>query len=670
LVCGVLCLLTFYAKGGGRLETMTATEMGLTIGGGVLFAASVLTLPARQRRYGSWTLGLMLALTALTALSIAWSVAPDDSWRDASRMLAYSAVLAGSIALVRLFASRWTAILAGITLAATVVCAYGLVTKVFPSGLPANAPARLQEPFGYWNALGLTAAMGVIGCMWLGARRRGHALLSAMAYPACGVLLLTLLLAYSRGALVALAGGAVLWLAIVPLRLRGAAVLLTGMVGAGVVAGWDFSQSALSDENVALAQRTAAGHELGALALVMVVVLALAGIALTFFTSRQAPSPRTRRRAGIVLWALVGLAVLALVAGLAHSHRGLTGSVSHAVSALTNPNAKPPPNTPGRLTAVASVRARYWQEALQIFSAHPALGAGAEGYATARLRYRKETLVVTHAHGFIVQTLADLGIVGLLIALALLGSWIFEARRPTRPLNRPPGTYTPERVGLLSMLCIVVVFGIHSLIDWTWYIPGDACVALLCAGWLAGRGPLQPAAAPAEAESPRWHLRGGRELDPRLVLAGAVVLAALLVAWTQWQPQRSEEAREQALALAEAGQRRASVEAARTAVSRDPVSAEARFGLAAVQEAAGLSARARATLQETVKLQPSNPQAWVELARYDLKTRPHAALKEFQAAVYLNPESIAPEEISGPAAQPESIEIYDRLVELIRRNGQ
>ena len=669
LVCGVLCLITFYAKGGLTEETMTATEMGLTVGGGVLFAASVLTLPATRRRYGSWTLGMMLALTALTALSIAWSVAPDASWRDASRMLAYSAVLGGAIAAVRMFAVRWAAVLGGITLAATVVCAYGLATKVFPSGVPANAPARLQEPFGYWNALGLTAAMGVIGCMWLGARRRGHGLLSAMAYPACGVLLLALLLAYSRGALAALAVGAVLWLAFVPLRLRGAAVLLAGMLGAGTVAGWDFSRAALSDENIPLAQRAAAGHELGALALVMVLVLALVGVALTFYTSRQPPSGRTRRRAGLALWVLVGLTVLALIAGLAHSHRGLTGSISHAVSALTNPNAKPPPNTPGRLTAVASVRARYWKEALQVFGAHPALGAGAEGYATARLRYRKETLVVTHAHGFVVQTLADLGIVGLLVALALLGSWIFEARRPTRPLNRPRRPYTPERVGLLSMLCIVVVFGVHSLIDWTWYIPGDACVALLCAGWLVGRGPLEPATAPVvQTESPRWRIRG-RQLDPRLLLAGVVVAAALLVAWTQWQPQRSEEARQQALTLAEEGHRRASVEAAHTAVSRDPVSAEARFALAAVQEAAGLSARARDTLQRAVRMQPSNPQTWIELARFDLRDRPRAALREFQAAVYLNPESISPEEVAGPAAQPESIEIYDRLVELIRRTG-
>ncbi len=111
-----------------------------------------------------------------------------------------------------------------------------------------------------------------------------------------------------------------------------------------------------------------------------------------------------------------------------------------------------------------------------------------------------------HAHGFVVQTLADLGLVGLLLALALL--LLDGAAGATHPFNRagavgrvatssgvrPAGVrhhgLPAERVGMLSMLCVVVVFGVHSLVDWTWYVPGDACVALLCAGWLAGRGPL------------------------------------------------------------------------------------------------------------------------------------------------------------------------------------
>ena len=98
-----------------------------------------------------------------------------------------------------------------------------MLTKVFPGALnPDEIYARLREPFGYWNAVGLTAALGVPGCLWLGARRSGHAALNALAYPALGLLLVTILLAYSRGALLAAGVGAAFWFAVVPLRLRGA----------------------------------------------------------------------------------------------------------------------------------------------------------------------------------------------------------------------------------------------------------------------------------------------------------------------------------------------------------------------------------------------------------------------------------------------------------------
>ncbi len=157
-------------------------------------------------------------------------------------------------------------------LAAVVVCAYALVTKVSPASLDANDQyARLRAPYDYWNAIGLTAAMGVVACLWLGARRTGHALLSALAYPAMGLLLVTLMLAYSRGALVAMGVGVALWLCVVPLRLRGAAVLLVGGTAAMAVVAWDFSQHALSSEKVALALRVAAGRQLGVLLAAMLL---------------------------------------------------------------------------------------------------------------------------------------------------------------------------------------------------------------------------------------------------------------------------------------------------------------------------------------------------------------------------------------------------------------
>ncbi len=732
LVAAVLCAVTFYAKGGlnfeFNLEPVTTTEIALTLGAGVVVAAAVLLTPAGRPVYGLWPVGLLLAFTALTAMSVVWSVQPDNSWQDAGRMFAFSGVFGATVALVRLSPERWPAILGGLALAAVVVCGYALLSKIFPDQLArSNIYARLEAPYGYWNALGLTAAMGSICCLWLGARRTGHALLSALAYPAMGLLLLTLLLAYSRGAVAALAVGLLAWFCTVPLRLRGAAVLILGALGAGAVAAWDFSRHALSAENVALGARTAAGHQLGVLLAAMLLLLLAAGIAIGFLTGRRAPPPALRRHAGMALLGLIVLAVIASAGALAHSQRGLTGSVSNAVNTLTNPDAKPPPNTPGRLTAVASVRARYWKEALQIFDAHPLLGVGASGYATAQLRYRTAAIEVKNAHGFIVQTLADLGAVGLALALALLLTWMAAAGRPTHPFNRRwtswrswlqirsgarPGwrrlsggsltEYTPERIGMLTMLCVVIVFGVHSFVDWTWYVPGVACATLLCAGWLAGRGPLsvapqrplsvasqRPGQAQEAPSEPGLTVPGLTTPDPatpdptapaqagarapardqlspiRLAVASAAIVAAVLAAWSQWQPQRSVKASQEALALV-ARNPTAALAAAQTGVARDPLSVQALFTLATVEQAAGHGAQARATLQQAVRLQPSNPQSWLALARHDLASNPRAAVSELQAAIYLNPESIAPEAL---AKEREALEIHNDYIQALQASA-
>ena len=216
---------------------------------------------------------------------------------------------------------------------------------------------------------------------------------------------------------------------------------------------------------------------------------------------------------------------------------------------------------------------------------------------------------------------------------------------------------------MLSMLCLVVVFGVHSFVDWTWYVPGDAFVALVCAGWLAGRGPLEPS-----TERVRWP-RSLREIAPmRVGVATAAVIAALLAAWSQWQPQRSANASQEALALL-ASNPHVALTKAQTAVARDPLSAQALIVLAAVQQSTGEPAPAKATLQRAVRLQPSNPQTWLALARHDLASEPAVALKELQAAIYLNPESIAPEAIAPPYPNPESVEIYDDYVQALRATG-
>ena len=44
----------------------------------------------------------------------------------------------------------------------------------------------------------------------------------------------------------------------------------------------------------------------------------------------------------------------------------------------------------------------------------------------------------------------------------------------------------------------MIVFGVHSAIDWTWYVPGNAVPALLCAGFVASRMTLRERLAPEE----------------------------------------------------------------------------------------------------------------------------------------------------------------------------
>jgi hypothetical protein len=689
LTAAIFCFITFYAGGGlPPVQQTTTMEIILTLGCGAIIAAAVILTPRGRRVYGMWPVGLLLAFAALSALSVVWSVQPDASWQNAGLMFAYSAVFGAAVVLARAAPARWPAVIGGVTLAAVVLCGYALLTKVFPSWLDAHdIYARLQAPYGYWNATGLTAAMGVIGCLWLGARRAGHALLSALAYPAIGLLLVTLMLAYSRGALVALALGSALWFCVVPLRLRGACVLLVGAIGAGLVVAWDFSQHALSAESVALHARVVAGRQLGALLIAMLILLTLAGLAIGFSTSRRPLSRAARTNAGAVLLCALALLVVAFAGALAVSHRGLTGSISHGLHSLTNTHAAVPANTPGRLTAIGSVRAVYWNEALKVFQAHPALGAGARSYGTARLRYRTEDLEANDAHGFIVQTLADLGLVGLTIVLALLATWLAAAGRATHPFNRrwsswrelrrmgwqgfgwhPVGdrpelgeqrTYTPERIGMLSMLCLVVVFGVHSTVDWTWFVPGDACVALLCAGWLAGRGPLQD--QPGTLRLPA----SPRDVGPlRASIAAAVMIAALLAAWAQWQPQRSADASQEALALS-ASDPGAARAAAQDAVDYDPLSAEALFTLSTIQQHAGESALARATLVRAVHLQPSNPQTWKALGEYDLLGgNPTAALNELRATVYLNPEAVAP--LASVQYDPELLAIQNAYIQALR----
>ena len=67
-------------------------------------------------------------------------------------------------------------------------------------------------------------------------------------------------------------------------------------------------------------------------------------------------------------------------------------------------------------------------------------------------------------------------------------------------------------------------------------------MALVAAGFIAGRGGVALGPPPREAAPSGWRSRLPRPDAARAVAATAVVAASALVAWAIWQPEASDRA--------------------------------------------------------------------------------------------------------------------------------
>jgi Tfp pilus assembly protein PilF len=633
LLAAGFVLVAFLTAGGTDVGPNTWVEIGIALVAAGL-AAAVVVLGAPGRAWGGVTLLLFAALAALTYASIAWSVQPDNSWVEANRTLSYFAAFGAAIALARIVPERWPALLGALATAATVICAYALIVKMFPASLDANdLVGRLKAPFDYWNATGLIAALGVPACIWAGARHTRGRILRALTIPSLSILLSVLVLSYSRGALIAAIVACGCWFGFTPMRLRAAFVLGLGAIGGAAITLWALTHNPLTHDAIALAVRTHDGHVFGVVTLVVIVVMTGVGFAATVALDRVRLGADTRRRVGTALLVAVALVPVAGVLGIAASSRGLTGEVSHLWHSLTSANTVVT-QSPGRLAQLSNSRPRYWHEGLTVGDHALLKGTGAGGFQTARTRYSGDTLVAGHAHSYVIETFADFGLVGTLLSLALFVAWIIATDRTLGFRRGPPSDrHAAERAGLITMLAIVITFGIHSAIDWTWFIPGVAIPALACAGWLAGRGPL---ADPIGRAAPR-------RAPGAVGVIVALIAITIGVAWVVWQPLRSSDADATAVTELLAGHTDAALADAQTAVSADPVSAAALWELSEIHTAIGDRAAARADLVRATSRQPDNADTWQQLGEFDLRYgQPRLAVAELEKAVQLDLSAVQP----------------------------
>ncbi len=194
---------------------------------------------------------------------------------------------------------------------------------------------------------------------------------------------------------------------------------------------------------------------------------------------------------------------------------------------------------------------------------------------------------------------------------------------------------------MVALTLIAIVFGLQSAIDWTWFVPGPAAMALVAAGFAAGRG---PAAALPEGRVVRGLREPIRNPEPaRLLAAGSVLIAALITAWAIWQPEAADRQTSDALALADAGDVDAALVKTRDALETNPLSAEPLLVEAAIATRAGRVTEARRALEQAVLKFPGDSEPWYRLAAFQLGTldEPGKAAETVRGALYLDPFSPA-----------------------------
>lgn len=625
LVPGVLVGAFAFQAGGFFPGTVAAGAI-------LLGLALVLRITLAGRPFANLSVPFVAAAAALglfavwTLISSGWSDAPARALVEYDRVLLYllAFLLVGALGRTpeRL---RWT--IRAIALAAVVVCACGFVTRAMPDvwSVPVSVNnERLGYPLTYWNALGLLSAIGFVLCFALTCDARESRIGRVLAAAALPLLGATLLLTFSRGAVVAVIAGVVAVIVVgrpaailsgLAVAVPSVLVALNGAYDADLLAQVDYSTPA------AIAQ----GHDLAQLVAVCVLAAAAARALLLLLDAglARAPVPERLQRRELRWAANSAPAVVVLVVAIAF---GVPGEIAARYDGFFSERAADTTNdVRDRLIAVGNNgRLDHWQAALNGYREDRLRGDGAGTYALRWDRDRTTTFQAEDGHSLYVEVLGELGLVGIaLLAIALLvilGAFAWLARGPERMIGA-------------ALFAAGLTWALHAGVDWHWEMPA-VTAWVFAAGGLALAGRVDPSPAPAyPASAGAVRLRPALGNVARIVAAIGVLLvllvplsiyrsqAPLLEAAQAWSRGDCATAIDRALTSRDAlsvrpepyvvigfcdvrlGQRRLAVRALERAVALDPHNWETHYGLSLVRGAAGLDPRPQA--REAVRLNPS-----------------------------------------------------------------
>jgi O-antigen ligase/polysaccharide polymerase Wzy-like membrane protein len=615
LVLAALTILLGFEGGGYFADTTgwAAAGLALTLGVSALLSAG----PLRSLTRALLLAASALALLALwTLLSAEWSGAWGRSLIEFDRVLLYLLALL-------LFAGarspEWTLrrIPAAFALAALVLCASGVFVRTLPNSWPFALPpvnSRMDYPLGYENALGALAALGLVLSLHLASWRKEHPVVRVLAAAALPVFTAALALTYSRGAPAAAVVGIAAYVVLGLSRGMVIAVLAAGVPAAlalNGVYGADLLGSNLPRSPAALAE----GEDL-AILIAWTAVAAAAISAVLMPLERRLPRVRLPR---VKAWLVVPAVALALVAGTGltlaiagpdafESLRGRVLDDAGQQQERRGAERGAGSRVARRIDLESESRPKYWRVSLDAFGDEPLKGSGAGSFAKHWARERTITEDVTEGHSLYLETLAELGLVGAVLLVVVLGAMLTPFVAGLRSRQRP--LYA-------AFLAAGATWLVHAGLDWDWEMPVLGIWLFAAAGCALARSPSRI----------RAHWLG--RWPARLAVAAGCVLLALTPGYVALSQARLDKAAEafargrcgeasqharDAIAavssraepyelLAYCGARRGeyatAVRRMQDAIERDPGNWELLYGLAVVRAAGGLDPRpaARAALR-------------------------------------------------------------------------
>jgi hypothetical protein len=570
----------------------------------------------RPRRPPIVPLVALLGLWLWSLLSTGWSDSAASAQVAANRWLLYAGAFAVLWWVLDENRSRATILLTGVAVGALGVAGWMLVRMLGGHGASLFLGTRLNDPLGYINGQAGYLLVGVWPCLAL-AERRGKPPTPLLAGTALGgiVVLMALgLMTQSRSWGIATAVTCVLTLAVVPGRRRRAAAML--LVALAMVGLYTTLAAVWRQPSAGVPAASTTRH-----AAVLILLAALAAALLwgaaVGVVERLAPrgsSTRTsaRRLASVVLTAIVIVALVGI--GVKFT------TITHRIKTQYNAFVKLAPAGGGtRFLSGAGDRYDYWRVAVLEFRSEPLRGVGAGDYQPGYYLHRRTTEEIQQPHSIELQTLAELGLVGLVMLAAFIGAVGVGFVRTGRAGVRNP----TARTVAVAAGGIFVAWLVQTSVDWLHLIPGLTGIALAAAAALV---------ISQRERAPRLGTRGR-------VIAVAVAGVIACVGAVSLAPRalslHSQNAAQNALVERKP---RAAISDATRALDYDSNSVDALVLRAAAFARLHAFAPSVADIRHALALEPSNWVTWGLLgdllARRGERARARSAYKH---AIALNP---------------------------------